>query len=42
MLENKLYPNEKELYIVFRDFDVDRLGSVGLEKFALEILPKEN
>lgn len=32
MLENKIYPQEKELYVIFRDFDEDRTGIVTLEK----------
>ena len=35
MLENKIYPSEKELYVIFREFDQDRIGTVTLERLKL-------
>jgi hypothetical protein len=40
MLENKIYPSEQQLYVIFRDFDQDRIGMVTMEKFRTEILPR--
>jgi Ca2+-binding EF-hand superfamily protein len=42
MLENKIYPTETELYLIFRDFDKDRVGVVTLQRLIQELLPKEN
>ena len=40
MLESKVYPTELELYLIFRDFDSERVGVVTLDRFKEEILPK--
>ena len=40
MLEGKVYPSEMELYLVFRDFDKDRVGVVTIKQFQEELLPK--
>lgn len=42
MLENRIYPSENELYLIFRDFDKDRVGVVTLQRLTQELLPKEN
>ena len=33
MLENNIYPTESELYLIFKDFDVEKVGIVTLERF---------
>lgn len=33
MLENKVYPTEGELYLIFKDFDVSKKGMVTLKEF---------
>ena len=40
MLENKVYPTEIELYLIFRDFDKERVGVVTFQRLTQEILPK--
>ena len=42
MLENKIYPTEIELYLIFREFDKERAGVVTLQQLSMELLPKEN
>jgi Ca2+-binding EF-hand superfamily protein len=42
MLENKIYPTEDELYMVFRDFDKTKQGVITIDRFEEEMLPKEN
>ena len=33
MLENGIYPSDLELYLIFKDFDVDKVGLVTIERF---------
>jgi hypothetical protein len=42
MLENKIYASEQQLYVIFREFDQERIGTVTLERVKSELLPKEN
>lgn len=34
MLDNQIYPTEVELYLIFRDFDKERVGVVTLQRLA--------
>lgn len=34
MLENKIYPTDLELYLIFRGFDTDRTGMLTLRNFS--------
>ncbi len=34
MLDNKLYPTEIELYLIFRDFDKERVGILSVQSLA--------
>lgn len=37
-----MYAGEREVYVVFRDFDRGRLGRVTLEGFKGEVGPRES
>jgi len=34
MFENKIYPTEQELYVIFKDFDKNRIGTITSDKFC--------
>jgi Ca2+-binding EF-hand superfamily protein len=40
MLDNKIYPTDVELYLIFRELDKERAGVVTLQQLAMELLPK--
>ena len=42
MLENQIIANEEQIYLVFRDFDLRRRGTVDVEDFAQAMLSREN
>lgn len=42
MLENNMYPNENQLYVIFRELDQNRIGTVTIEKLKGDLLPRDN
>ncbi len=37
-----MYPNENQLYVIFRELDQNRIGTVTIEKLKADLLPRDN